>query len=89
MIKMCIRDSFYTIGVSKSREVTLKKYIKRNNETETIIFESIKSYLITVSYTHLDVYKRQNVTTNKNHRLIITVVINNTKWRYPQTITHS
>ena len=56
---MCIRDSYYTYKVVET------KYKERYNEAlggmERYVVETKTCYVDAVSYTHLDVYKRQSL----------------------------
>ena len=52
---MCIRDSF---NASKAK-VDNYKELGLNSETATVFNLKTKEQVIPVSYTHLDVYKRQ------------------------------
>ena len=66
---MCIRDSYRYICFKKSvfkqgtkKKETLAKYVKLESlppTSDTVKYHFYRVYLPAVSYTHLDVYKRQ------------------------------
>ena len=56
--------TFSNFVFSQEKEVNFqKKYIKENNQKTTIEINEAQElvYIIPVSYTHLDVYKRQDL----------------------------
>ena len=62
---MCIRDSNEKIEDKKTRHIQAGRFIKTlltEDETTTfspLLWQSLFDYAKAVSYTHLDVYKRQ------------------------------
>ena len=57
---MCIRDRFESTGVMTRKELEARNEVKWETYTKKIQIEArVLGDLATVSYTHLDVYKRQ------------------------------
>ena len=54
--KMCIRDRCFAFYFCVRQEISLFKKVKYDS-----LFTKLKKYAIPVSYTHLDVYKRQDI----------------------------
>ena len=62
-----INEMFFR-QVQMKEERALKRFGKQYEETRNLIFSNVKAegiYTISVSYTHLDVYKRQDLNTEK------------------------
>ena len=68
---MCIRDSYYLIGFSLKHQKIAHFRVDRLTGVET---------LETVSYTHLDVYKRQNDDTGMTYPLILAKIPVKNPW---------
>ena len=56
---MCIRDSRYSddLGIKELRQELRR--VKYNNKFAATLFNTVGTLVVAVSYTHLDVYKRQ------------------------------
>ena len=56
---MCIRDSTFYVGKNSKLKYVEKHYAEGDGSGERIMNPTTVIYLEAVSYTHLDVYKRQ------------------------------